>query len=208
MCCSHSILNAVRTQTDVLLSCWRRSLAGAVLLSTSSLVSSHSWVSSGGSVAAVGLVWQTSHVRWPLWVQWGSRGLVNMGFVFRKNDWTPNCVMHFCCGPDDDFQLMQRTFMEKHYQAFDDSEENKLIYTCIFNEYVRYYFPGFCMYYFLLFLRPVSDPVFPPLWTGFVWSTANMLPAISWHSHDLWTRCFLEAWFLAPFFTSKFLYMF
>ncbi|NWS46515.1 AR2BP protein, partial [Probosciger aterrimus] len=38
---------------------------------------------------------------------------------------------------DDDFQLMQRTFMEKHYQAFDDSEENKLIYTCIFNEYIH-----------------------------------------------------------------------
>ncbi|KFP71330.1 ADP-ribosylation factor-like 2-binding protein, partial [Acanthisitta chloris] len=37
---------------------------------------------------------------------------------------------------DDDFQLIQRTFMEKHYQEFDDSEENKLIYTDIFNEYI------------------------------------------------------------------------
>lgn len=49
-------------------------------------------------------------------------------------------MMCFCCGPDDDFQSIQRTFMEKHYQEFDDSEENKLIYTSIFNEYVRYFF--------------------------------------------------------------------
>ncbi|XP_062356164.1 ADP-ribosylation factor-like protein 2-binding protein isoform X3 [Cinclus cinclus] len=37
---------------------------------------------------------------------------------------------------DDDFQLIQRNFLEKHYQEFDDSEENKLIYTDIFNEYM------------------------------------------------------------------------
>uniref|UniRef100_A0A8D0KSF1 ADP-ribosylation factor-like protein 2-binding protein n=1 Tax=Strix occidentalis caurina TaxID=311401 RepID=A0A8D0KSF1_STROC len=37
---------------------------------------------------------------------------------------------------NDDFQLIQRTFMEKHYQEFDDSEENKLVYTSIFNEYI------------------------------------------------------------------------
>ncbi|RMC09214.1 hypothetical protein DUI87_14222 [Hirundo rustica rustica] len=37
---------------------------------------------------------------------------------------------------DDDFQLIQRNFLEKHYQEFDDSEENKLIYTDIFNEYI------------------------------------------------------------------------
>ncbi|NWS10112.1 AR2BP protein, partial [Pachyramphus minor] len=37
---------------------------------------------------------------------------------------------------DDDFQLIQRSFLEKHYQEFDDSEENKLIYTDIFNEYI------------------------------------------------------------------------
>uniref|UniRef100_A0A8C4UX75 ADP-ribosylation factor-like protein 2-binding protein n=1 Tax=Falco tinnunculus TaxID=100819 RepID=A0A8C4UX75_FALTI len=36
----------------------------------------------------------------------------------------------------DDFQLTQRTFMEKHYREFDDSEEYKLIYTFIFNEYI------------------------------------------------------------------------
>lgn len=70
---------------------------------------------------------------------------------YRKNDETRNCMMHFCCGPDDDFQLIQRTFMEKHYQEFDDSEENKLIYTSIFNEYVRYFFLFFACIAFLVF---------------------------------------------------------
>lgn len=37
---------------------------------------------------------------------------------------------------DDDFQLIQRNFMDKYYQEFDHTEENKLIYTPIFNEYV------------------------------------------------------------------------
>lgn len=51
--------------------------------------------------------------------------------------------------------------MEKHYQEFDDSEENKLIYTSIFNEYVRYFFLVFICIAFLLKL--VSGSVFPPL---------------------------------------------
>ncbi|XP_065423018.1 ADP-ribosylation factor-like protein 2-binding protein isoform X1 [Chrysemys picta bellii] len=37
---------------------------------------------------------------------------------------------------DDDFQLIQRSFMDKHYREFEDTEENKLIYTSIFNEYI------------------------------------------------------------------------
>ncbi|XP_044290240.1 ADP-ribosylation factor-like protein 2-binding protein isoform X2 [Varanus komodoensis] len=37
---------------------------------------------------------------------------------------------------DDGFQLIQRNFMDKYYQEFDDTEENKLIYTPIFNEYI------------------------------------------------------------------------
>ncbi|XP_033122356.1 ADP-ribosylation factor-like protein 2-binding protein [Anneissia japonica] len=37
---------------------------------------------------------------------------------------------------DDAFQLLQRDFMEKHYEEFEDTEENKLIYTEIFNNYV------------------------------------------------------------------------
>ncbi|KAM4721307.1 ADP-ribosylation factor-like protein 2-binding protein [Rhinophrynus dorsalis] len=37
---------------------------------------------------------------------------------------------------DDNFQLLQRGFMDKYYKEFDDAEENKLIYTSIFNEYI------------------------------------------------------------------------
>ncbi|KAM4618862.1 ADP-ribosylation factor-like protein 2-binding protein [Polymixia lowei] len=37
---------------------------------------------------------------------------------------------------EEDFQQLQQSFMEKHYLEFDDSEENKLSYTPIFNEYV------------------------------------------------------------------------
>ncbi|KAG7333248.1 hypothetical protein KOW79_003383 [Hemibagrus wyckioides] len=38
---------------------------------------------------------------------------------------------------DDDFQNLQRSFMEKYYLEFDDTEENKLIYTSIFNDYIE-----------------------------------------------------------------------
>lgn len=79
------------------------------------------------------------------------------GLCYKKNDYTRNFMMHFCCGPDDDFQLIQRTFMEKHYQEFDDSEENKLIYTSIFNEYVRCFFVCIA---FLFILKPASSTVF------------------------------------------------
>ncbi|XP_017274384.1 ADP-ribosylation factor-like protein 2-binding protein [Kryptolebias marmoratus] len=37
---------------------------------------------------------------------------------------------------EEDFQHLQQSFMEKHYLEFDDSDENKLSYTPIFNEYV------------------------------------------------------------------------
>ncbi|XP_041965878.1 ADP-ribosylation factor-like protein 2-binding protein isoform X1 [Alosa pseudoharengus] len=37
---------------------------------------------------------------------------------------------------EEDFQRLQQNFMEKYYQEFDDTEENKLIYTPIFNEYI------------------------------------------------------------------------
>ncbi|XP_002737955.2 ADP-ribosylation factor-like protein 2-binding protein [Saccoglossus kowalevskii] len=36
---------------------------------------------------------------------------------------------------DDDFQDMQQNFMEKNYVHFEDTEENKFIYTDIFKEY-------------------------------------------------------------------------
>ncbi|KAL0968176.1 hypothetical protein UPYG_G00263370 [Umbra pygmaea] len=38
---------------------------------------------------------------------------------------------------EDDFQNLQQRFMEKHYLEFDNSEENKLTYTSIFNEYIE-----------------------------------------------------------------------
>ena len=36
----------------------------------------------------------------------------------------------------DTFQSMNEDFLNKHYNQFEDTEENKLIYTPIFNEYV------------------------------------------------------------------------
>ncbi|XP_051580240.1 ADP-ribosylation factor-like protein 2-binding protein [Myxocyprinus asiaticus] len=38
---------------------------------------------------------------------------------------------------EDEFQHLQQSFMEKYYLEFDDSEENKLSYTPIFNEYIQ-----------------------------------------------------------------------
>uniref|UniRef100_A0A673M7X2 ADP-ribosylation factor-like protein 2-binding protein n=1 Tax=Sinocyclocheilus rhinocerous TaxID=307959 RepID=A0A673M7X2_9TELE len=38
---------------------------------------------------------------------------------------------------EDEFQHLQQSFMEKYYLEFDDSEENKLSYTPIFNEYIE-----------------------------------------------------------------------
>ena len=37
---------------------------------------------------------------------------------------------------EDFFQELQNEFMEKHYHHFEDVEENKLIYTDIFTQYV------------------------------------------------------------------------
>ena len=37
---------------------------------------------------------------------------------------------------DDDFQDLQDNFMEKYFNEFEDTEENKLIYMDIFKEYV------------------------------------------------------------------------
>ena len=39
---------------------------------------------------------------------------------------------------DDTFQQLQNDFMEKHYHHFEDVEENKLIYTDIFQQYVSF----------------------------------------------------------------------
>ncbi|XP_058502239.1 ADP-ribosylation factor-like protein 2-binding protein isoform X1 [Solea solea] len=37
---------------------------------------------------------------------------------------------------EEEFQQLQRSFMEKYYMEFDNSDENKLSYTPIFKEYV------------------------------------------------------------------------
>lgn len=37
---------------------------------------------------------------------------------------------------EEDFQLVQRSFLDRHYLEFEESDENKLSYTLIFNEYV------------------------------------------------------------------------
>ncbi|KAM7147067.1 ADP-ribosylation factor-like protein 2-binding protein isoform 2-T2 [Macrochelys suwanniensis] len=69
---------------------------------------------------------------------------------------------------DDDFQLIQRSFMDNHYREFEDTEENKLIYTSIFNEYIclveKYIeeklldrIPGFSMAAFTMSLQQHKD---------------------------------------------------
>uniref|UniRef100_F7D7K5 ADP-ribosylation factor-like protein 2-binding protein n=2 Tax=Didelphinae TaxID=126287 RepID=F7D7K5_MONDO len=71
---------------------------------------------------------------------------------------------------DGEFQLLQRNFMEKYYQEFEDTEENKLIYTPIFNEYIslveKYIeeqllerIPGFNMATFTTTLQQHKDEV-------------------------------------------------
>ncbi|KAL2093174.1 hypothetical protein ACEWY4_010486 [Coilia grayii] len=71
---------------------------------------------------------------------------------------------------DDVFQQLQQSFMEKYYQEFDDTEENKLIYTPIFNEYIDLLekhleqqlverIPGFSMSAFTQSLKQHKDEV-------------------------------------------------
>uniref|UniRef100_A0A6Q2Y350 ADP-ribosylation factor-like protein 2-binding protein n=1 Tax=Esox lucius TaxID=8010 RepID=A0A6Q2Y350_ESOLU len=72
--------------------------------------------------------------------------------------------------PEDDFQNLQQNFMEKHYLEFDNSEENKLAYTPIFNEYIELLekhleqqlmerIPGFNMNTFTHLLKQHKDEV-------------------------------------------------
>ncbi|XP_037109843.1 ADP-ribosylation factor-like protein 2-binding protein isoform X1 [Syngnathus acus] len=71
---------------------------------------------------------------------------------------------------EENFQLLQRNFMEKHYKEFDCTEENKLSYTTIFNEYVEQLekyvehqlirrIPGFIMSTFIDHLMQHKDEV-------------------------------------------------
>uniref|UniRef100_A0AAY4DHV5 ADP-ribosylation factor-like protein 2-binding protein n=1 Tax=Denticeps clupeoides TaxID=299321 RepID=A0AAY4DHV5_9TELE len=71
---------------------------------------------------------------------------------------------------EDDFQQLQQSFMEKYYQEFEDTEENKLIYTAIFNEYIELLekyleqqllerIPGFSMSAFIQSLQQHKEEV-------------------------------------------------
>ncbi|KAG8518344.1 ADP-ribosylation factor-like protein 2-binding protein [Galemys pyrenaicus] len=81
---------------------------------------------------------------------------------------------------DTEFQVLQRNFMDRYYQEFEDTEENKFSYTPIFNEYlslVEKYIeeqllrriPGFNMAAFTTTLRhhkdEVTDDIFDMLLT-------------------------------------------
>ncbi|XP_035209059.1 ADP-ribosylation factor-like protein 2-binding protein isoform X2 [Stegodyphus dumicola] len=69
-------------------------------------------------------------------------------------------VLFICISPDPDFIELQQSFMEEHYKAFEECEENKLEYMDIFNLYnelierhieecLRKRIPGFSMKNFL-----------------------------------------------------------
>ena len=45
------------------------------------------------------------------------------------------CV-NFILSQDEEFNKMKRSFMERHYHHFEDTDENKFIYTDIFQQYV------------------------------------------------------------------------
>ena len=57
-------------------------------------------------------------------------------FLLPFNSYVLKRIYVSYCDSDDEFQLLQRNFMDKYYQEFEDTEENKLTYTPIFNEYV------------------------------------------------------------------------
>uniref|UniRef100_A0A452FC72 ADP-ribosylation factor-like protein 2-binding protein n=1 Tax=Capra hircus TaxID=9925 RepID=A0A452FC72_CAPHI len=61
---------------------------------------------------------------------------------------------------DDEFQLLQRNFMDKYYQEFEDIEENKLTYTPFKNKYISLErIPGFNMAAFTTTLQRHKDEV-------------------------------------------------
>lgn len=46
-------------------------------------------------------------------------------------------MIYYASCADDGFQQLQKDFLEKYYDRFEDVEENKLIYTDIHREYVN-----------------------------------------------------------------------
>ena len=47
-----------------------------------------------------------------------------------------SCASHVVSISEESFSELREAFLEKHCQLFEDSEENKLIYTDIFKQYV------------------------------------------------------------------------
>uniref|UniRef100_A0A8C7CA78 ADP-ribosylation factor-like protein 2-binding protein n=1 Tax=Oncorhynchus kisutch TaxID=8019 RepID=A0A8C7CA78_ONCKI len=95
---------------------------------------------------------------------------------------------------EDDFQHMQQSFMEKHYLEFDDSEENKLTYTPIFNEYIELLekqleqqlmerIPGFNMSTFTQLLKYVNHFHSGVTFFGYSTTSSFVLPVSLW-SHE------------------------
>ena len=66
-----------------------------------------------------------------------------MGKTFNQNFLYDNIKLNFI-DEEPKFQELQDQFMEKNYKHFEESDENKLIYTTIHKEYVMikyiYYF--------------------------------------------------------------------
>ena len=57
-----------------------------------------------------------------------------------------NNIFHSISVVEDEFQMLQTNFMEKYYKEFEDTEENKFIYTDIHKEYVSKSFHLLCWY--------------------------------------------------------------
>ncbi|XP_031552316.1 ADP-ribosylation factor-like protein 2-binding protein [Actinia tenebrosa] len=75
---------------------------------------------------------------------------------------------------EDEFQTMLNSFMEKHVHHFEDTEENKLIYTEIFKEYektvekyiedeLKKRMPSFSMEDFMKLIQHRSDQIGPDI---------------------------------------------
>jgi len=57
-----------------------------------------------------------------------------------------NNIIHTISVVEDEFQMLQSNFMDKYYKEFEDTEENKFIYTDIHKEYVSKGFHLLCWY--------------------------------------------------------------
>ena len=86
-----------------------------------------------------------------LWLAWSHRQALLSSFKDFNRAWVMfaliallSLLLHlswcFYCLSEERFQTMQEEFKDKHYHHFTDEEENKLIYTDIFKEYVSWFY--------------------------------------------------------------------